>query len=122
MLYVEVNPTYHDTVTRLGLLTAADFLALPGPVLTGHPDRHVARVHLDGIPAILKREHRVRWRTRWANSWDGFGRVSRSGREAATLRLLSGAGVGAPEWIAHGEDERGRAFLLVRELSEAVEL
>jgi tRNA A-37 threonylcarbamoyl transferase component Bud32 len=122
MPYVEVNPVYYDTVTRLGLLTAADFLGLAGPVITGHPDRHVARVRLAEVPAILKREHRVRWRTRWANAFDGFGRVSRSAREALTLRRLREAGVGCPEWVAHGEDDRGRAFLLVRELTDTVEL
>jgi tRNA A-37 threonylcarbamoyl transferase component Bud32 len=122
MGFVEINPAYR----HLGLAAAEDFLALPGLIISGHPDRNVARVELfcgaGSFPAILKREHRVLWRTRLRNACDGFGLVSRSSREAAVLRHLAASGVGCAEWMAHGEDGRGRAFLLLRELPETVEL
>jgi tRNA A-37 threonylcarbamoyl transferase component Bud32 len=94
-------------------------------IISGHPDRNVARVTVGGpagITAYLKREHRVHWRDRLGSAWAGFGLVSKSLREARTLAALSGAGVARPEWIAAGEDDHGRAFLLVEDLSGAVDL
>jgi tRNA A-37 threonylcarbamoyl transferase component Bud32 len=121
-----VNPRYRALLGRCGLHTPADFLALPAVVVSGHPDRHVARVTLGGGPrvvsAYLKREHRVPWKDRLANAWAGFGLVSKSVREAQLLQALGEAGIGCPEWVAVGEDGRGRAFLLLRELTGAVEL
>lgn len=38
------------------------------------------------------------------------------------LKQLAAAGLPAPRWVAHGEDGRGRAFLLVEELTRCVEL
>jgi tRNA A-37 threonylcarbamoyl transferase component Bud32 len=38
------------------------------------------------------------------------------------LQAFARAGIGCPEWIAAGEDEQGRAFLLLRELAEASDL
>lgn len=123
---LEINPRYRDFLQRHRLLSADDFLALPGPIVSGHPDRHVARVALgsgpDAMGGFLKREHRVLWRERLGNACAGFGFVSHSRREAQLLRHLRRAGVGCPEWIAAGEDANGRAFLLVRELSGATEL
>ena len=57
-----------------------------------------------------------------ASASAGFGFVSRSLREARTLEALGREGVGCPEWLAAGEDELGRAFLLVREAPGATEL
>src|SRR5205814_7270336 len=47
---------------------------------------------------------------------------SRSLREARTLRALHTARVRAPQWLACGEDGRGRAFLLVAGMAGAVSL
>jgi hypothetical protein len=120
MAFVEIHPRYRDLLARHGLVTAGDFLALPGVVCCGHPDRHVARVMLgkgdDAVPAFLKREHRIPWRDRLANAWAGVGFVSRSRREFALLRELEATDIGVPEAIAAGEDDDGRAFLVVREL------
>jgi tRNA A-37 threonylcarbamoyl transferase component Bud32 len=120
MAFVDTHPQYRETFATLGLASAGDFLALPGVVCCGHPDRHVMRVSLgkgaDAIPAFLKREHCVRWRDRLANAWAGFGLCSRSYREFTLLRMVEPRIVGGPEALAAGEDDQGRAFLLVREL------
>src|SRR5262245_42937181 len=126
MAWVEINPDYQEKLEQLGLTTASHFLNLPGVIVSGHPDRHVVQVRLgngpEAIHAYLKREHRVAWRDRVLNALDGFGWVSKSVREAALLKALAGAGIGCAEFIAAGEDDRGRAFLLVRELTGFVDL
>jgi tRNA A-37 threonylcarbamoyl transferase component Bud32 len=124
--FVAVNPRHRRFLERLGLRDADDFLDLPGEVVSGHPDRHVVRVVLgSGLNrrvAFLKREHRVPWSARLANAWHGFGWASQSLREARTLRALHAARVRAPDWLACGEDGRGRAFLLIAGVSGAVSL
>ncbi|HEV3262276.1 MAG TPA: lipopolysaccharide kinase InaA family protein [Gemmataceae bacterium] len=126
MAFVDINPFYKLLLKQHGLTAAGHFLDLQGVIVSGHPDRHVARVTLGTDPsavrAFLKREHRVRWRDRLANAWLGFGFVAKSHREGVMLCELRRAGVGCPEWIAAGQDRLGRAFLLVRELEGAVEL
>ncbi len=126
MAFVQINPPYQGMLARTGLVEAEPFLALSGVIVCGHPDRHVAQVTLgrgpEAVRAYLKREHRVPWRDRLANFCAGFGPVSKSYREAQTLQALRGAGVGCPDWIAVGEDDAGRAFLLTRELTGATEL
>ncbi|HYT95135.1 MAG TPA: lipopolysaccharide kinase InaA family protein [Gemmataceae bacterium] len=126
MAFVEVNPRYREQLERLGLRTPADFLALSGVILCGHPDRHVSRLTFGkggaALHAFLKREHRTRWRDRLANAWAGFGFTSKSYREYRLLRQLTAAGVGCPEPIAAGEDGQGRAFLLLREVAGAHDL
>jgi tRNA A-37 threonylcarbamoyl transferase component Bud32 len=126
MAFVHINPRYQALLGQHGLSRPEDFLALPAVIVSGHPDRHVARVVLGGgasiLPAFLKREHRVRWRDRFINASAGFGFVSKCHREAQTLRALEGTGVGCPDWIAFGEDALGRAFLMVRALIGAVDL
>ncbi|HEY8506159.1 MAG TPA: lipopolysaccharide kinase InaA family protein, partial [Gemmataceae bacterium] len=122
--WVVFHPRERD---RLPGLAAADFLDLPGEVVSGHADRHVRRVALGGGPAArfayLKREHRVRWGERLKNALAGFGWASKSRREARVLRELERAGLAlAPHWLAYGEDGRGRAFLLVEEVPGGVEL
>jgi tRNA A-37 threonylcarbamoyl transferase component Bud32 len=126
MAFVEINPKYQDFLREHGLVRADQFLRLPAVVISGHPDRHVAQVRLGrgpwAVAAYLKREHRVRWRDRLANAWAGFGFVSKALREARLLQALGPAGVPCPEWVAVGEDEDGRAFLLVRELAACLDL
>jgi tRNA A-37 threonylcarbamoyl transferase component Bud32 len=123
MAFVEINPDYRDALARDGLSDPDSFLRLPGVVISGHPDRNVARVTIgSALSAFLKREHRVRWRERFANACAGFGLASRSWREAQTLRALRRTGIGCPEWLAVGEDDRSRAFLLLAEIGDAVDL
>ena len=126
MAFVEINPRYRPLLAQAGLTAPEHFLALPAVIVSGHPDRHVARVTVGAgsaaVAAFLKREHRVPWRDRLANAWAGFGFVSKSRREAQTLRALSQAGVACPEWLAAGEDGQGRAFLLLRGLAGALDL
>jgi heptose I phosphotransferase len=121
---LEVSPRYRSFFRQRGLTDPEHFLALPGTtphIVSGHPDRHVARVSFAaGSPfslAFLKREHRVTWKVRLGNSLAGFGFVSRSLREARTLQALEREDIRGPEWLAAGEDGRGRAFLLVREVA-----
>lgn len=122
---LQVNPLYREFLEHRGLTTAADFLALTGVIVCGHPNRHVLRVTLGGEESFigfLKREHRVPWLGRLTNALAGFGFVSHSCREGQVLRELRRAGVSGPEWIAAGEDRDGRAFLLVRELTGTIDL
>lgn len=114
--FVVFHPRYRAWLVRHGVASAAAALDLPGEVVCGHPDRHVARVEIGRRVAFLKREHVVGWRTRLKNWRAGFGWVSRAVREAVTLRRLEAAGLSGPQWLAYGEDAAGRAFLLVDEL------
>jgi tRNA A-37 threonylcarbamoyl transferase component Bud32 len=121
-----INPEYREFLAEQGLQRSADFLNLPGTILCGHPDRHVLKVSLsegaDALGAFLKREHRVRWRDRLGNALAGFGPVSKSLGEAQVLRSLAEVGIGCPEVLAAGEDSRGKAFLLLKELAGTQEL
>lgn len=126
MAFVDINPRYRPLLERLGLRTAEQFLALPAVVISGHDDRHVAQVQLgtdaDALTAYLKREHRIPWRDRLVNAWQGFGPVTKSYREARMLQAVEAAGIACPDWIAVGSDAQGRAFLLVRAMVGLVEL
>jgi tRNA A-37 threonylcarbamoyl transferase component Bud32 len=121
-----VHPCYRDWLARCGVTSAEAAAKLTGEVVSGHPDRHVVRVELrsgsSSRVVFLKREHvaGLRWRAR--NLAAGFGWVSRCEREATTLAALESAGLPGPQWLAHGEDADGRAFLLVDELAGATEL
>jgi hypothetical protein len=79
---------------------------------------------LPGFPAALylKRQHSVTWRERLRNRVARFGWSSRCAREAMLLKQLAAAGLPCPRWVATGEDDRGRAFLLVEEVPGAVDL
>ncbi len=124
--FVVVQPQYQNLLSKLALNNPEDFLNLPSVIVSGHPDRHVARVKLGSrtthVAAYLKREHRLPWRDRLTNAWAGFGWCSKSYREALMLQAMRREGVGCPEFLAVGEDGQGRAFLLVRELPESVDL
>jgi tRNA A-37 threonylcarbamoyl transferase component Bud32 len=125
MATLDINPRYETCLRQQGLACPLRLLELPGLIVSGHPDRHVARVALAGVSrgaAYLKREHRVRWRDRLASAWAGFGPVSRSLREARTLAALRQSGVPCPDWIAAGETDDGRAFLLLEDFSRGVDL
>lgn len=122
--WVEVNPDFVAALEALGLTSPRQFLDLPGEVVSGHPDRHVVRVNISGFSQAfyLKKQHFVTWREKFRN-WDaGFGWVTRSEREGEILRRLAEDGLPCPRWAAVGVDGRGRAFLLVEELTSAVDL
>ena len=70
----------------------------------------------------LKREMQVRWTTRLGNFLAGSGWVSRCVREATILEALERDDLPGPRWLATGEDDKGRAFLLVLEVPGAVPL
>ena len=120
------HPRYSSWLARCGVTSSQTALALTGEVLGGHADRNVSRVELhSGVSprfAYLKREHTVGIRTRLQNKLAGFCWVSRSEREAKILARLEDAGLPGPHWLAYGEDDTGRAFLLIEELTGAVEL
>jgi heptose I phosphotransferase len=124
--FVAWHPAGRAFLRRLCLSEPEHFLDLPAVIVSGHPDRQVARVCLgsgpEALTCYLKRELRVSWRMRLANFLAGFGFVSRSLREAQVLRALEREGLAGPRWLAAGEDGRGRAFLLVAEVTGAVDL
>jgi hypothetical protein len=124
--FVEINPRYRDFLERHDLLDVARLQALQGMVIAGHPNRHVVELTIgDGTDALhcyLKREHRTFWGQRLANAWAGFGFVTHSLREARTLTALRQAGVRCPDWVAAGEDDQGRAFLLLGAVQSSVGL
>jgi hypothetical protein len=113
--WAEVHPKYRDAFAAARLMTAESLLAMPGEIVSGHPDRHVMRVELPGgAVGYLKKQHRV-------------GRLEklkspRCVREAKILKQLAAKGFPCPEWIAFGEDGDGRAFLLVQDLKGFREL
>jgi tRNA A-37 threonylcarbamoyl transferase component Bud32 len=112
-----------ETFRALGLTTPEAFLAIPGEIVSGHPDRHVMRVALaGGRAAYLKREHCIRWKDRFRNWRANFGWTSKSVREGRILQELEQRGLPGPRWLAFGEDGRGRAFLLLQEAEQAIDL
>ena len=115
MGWVRIDPGWRETMHQAGLVSAADFLRLPGVILCGHPDRHVLKVEAGILPgAFLKKEHRIPWRDRLANAWAGYGFVSKSTREAGILYRVAQAGIACPQVLAHGVKGQ-QAFLLLRE-------
>ena len=122
--WVEVNPAFIDSFEALGFDSPDQFLDLQGEVVSGHPDRHVVRVNLPGFSQAfyLKRQHTVKWREKIRNWLAGFGWMSRSEREGTTLKQLAAAGLSCPRWAAFGVDGVGRAFLLVEEVADTVDL
>lgn len=121
MAFLVVQPHDQAKLHALGLTEVEHFLSLPGVILAGHPDRHVLKVQLGDTVAYLKREHCVRWRERFGSFWRGMGWISQSCREYRILDEVRQTGIGCPAAIAAGE-HGGRAFLLLRELTDAREL
>lgn len=126
MGHLDINPRHRKFLTGLGLNRFEDFVGLAAVVISGHPNRNVSRVTLgtgsQAQAAFLKCEHRVPWRDRMTSLAAGFGPVSKSRREAQLLQDLERAEIGCPEWMAVGEDDDGRAFLLIAEVPGALEL
>ena len=120
--WIAYHPRYRSYLRRVGVGSAQAGYELPGEVVSGHADRHVVRVELPGKVCYLKREHTASLRARWRNWLAGSGPVSRAAREAATLAALEARRLPGPQWLAHGADALGRAFLLVEELPRATEL
>ncbi|QJW92982.1 lipopolysaccharide kinase InaA family protein [Frigoriglobus tundricola] len=118
-----VHPDFERLFTNAGLTAASALLDLPGEVVSGHPDRHVARVGVPGAARAfyLKRQHVIGWKERLRNRLAGFSWVSRCEREAVLLQQLAAAGLPAPRWAAHGT-HNGRAFLLVEDVAGATDL
>lgn len=118
-----VHPAFAELFARAGLTCAAAFLELPGEVVSGHADRHVMRVLVPGTSNVfyLKRQHVVGPLEKLRNRLAGFGWVSRCEREASLLAQLEAADLPASRWAACGT-HRGRAFLLVEEVPDAVDL
>jgi tRNA A-37 threonylcarbamoyl transferase component Bud32 len=119
---LRIQHHYRELLSAQALDSAEAFLNLEGEIISGHPDRHVMRVQVGGVDAILKREHSVPWKDRLASWRDGFGGVSVSLREAAALQQLRNHDIPVPEWMAAGEASDGRAFLLLRSVGQAVDL
>jgi len=121
--FLVVDPIVKEKFKKLGLTTPEAFLALPGEIVSGHPDRHVMRVKIGPQHyAYLKREHRVRWKHRLRSKFAGFQFVSRSVREAASLKRLHEGGFSMSRLFAYGETSDQRAFLLLDEVQGAVDL
>ncbi len=121
--FVELAAAYRPFLRGLGLTEAGQFLSLEGSVVSGHADRDVTRLTLGtgpgAVTVYLKRERHVSRAVRLRSLFAGFGLASRSVREARTLQALQREGLAAPEWLAAGEDGRGRAFLVVRAVAGA---
>jgi tRNA A-37 threonylcarbamoyl transferase component Bud32 len=117
-----IHPRWAVKLEDYGLTRAQDFVNLEGPIISGHPDRHVMRVTIGTGAYYLKREHRVPLRDRLSSWWAGFGAASVSVREAKTLETLAAEGVAVPEWVAAGESADGRAFLLLTDTGESENL
>ena len=118
-----VRPSESAAFDEQGLTTPEAFIALPGEIVSGHPDRHVMRVQLgDRRFAYLKREHRIRWKVRFRNWRANFGAISKSVREGRVLQLIEERVLPGPRWLAFGETRDGRAFLLIEEAVAVVDL
>ncbi len=126
MSYLTIHPDYRAILANAGLNRAEDILRLRAVVFCGHPGRNVSRAQIDTpdgpVRVLIKREHHVAFKERALNLVDGFGLASRSRREALTISELRSAGIAAPDWIAHGEDDGGCAFLILPEFTDAVDL
>ena len=126
MTYLTIHPDYAQELANAGFHTAEHLLRLESVIFCGHPGRNVARASIVTqsrvLRLLIKREHSVPLRERLVNLAGGFGLASKSRREAMTLTALQAAGITVPEWIAHGEDQAGCAFLVLRECTGAVDM
>src|SRR5262245_29666801 len=124
--FVSIHPDWRARLRALHLVEPEDFLGLEALIVSGHPGRQVGRLTLgEGEMATvvyLKRETQVRWTTRLGNFLAGSGWVSRCVREATVLEALERDDLPGPRWLATGEDDKGRAFLLVEEVPGALPL
>jgi tRNA A-37 threonylcarbamoyl transferase component Bud32 len=119
---LQIDPHWRPHFERQGLdCFSAFFSHAEGEIVCGHHTRNVVRVDLAGLRAYLKRQYRIPLKEYCESWWAGFGLVSKSGREWQALHALRRQGIGCPQPLAYGE-ERGQAFLLVRELPDAQDL
>src|SRR5260370_20059888 len=90
--FVEVHPQHQELLKQHGLNGPEDYFDLPAIIVSGHPNRHVARVKLGSGPsriaAYLKREHRLPWRGPLTDAWAGVGRGSHTYPGAPLLRPM----------------------------------
>ncbi len=122
MSVLQIDPHWRPHLERQGLdCFPAFFNYAEGQIVGGHRTRDVALVELGGLRAYLKRQYRIAWKEYVESWWAGFGFVSKSGREWQALYALRRQGIDCAQPLAYGE-HRGQAFLLVRELPEAVDL
>src|SRR5262249_10550046 len=119
-------PNYQEILAKARLHAPGDILGLDSVIFCGHSGRNVARAAIaypGGVLRVLiKREHVVTLKERLANLFEGFGFVSKSRREVRTLDALQEAGIAVPQWVAHGADQSGCAFLVLGECTGALEL
>ncbi len=117
MAWVEILPPFVTLFRRHGMESASAFLDWTGILVNRHRHRQVEQVTAgrydvlpeEGIRGLLGAIVYVR------NAWDGFCWCATAVREAATLpQALRRAGVGCPQVVALGEDEK-RAFVLMRD-------
>jgi tRNA A-37 threonylcarbamoyl transferase component Bud32 len=124
--YLTIHPDYSQALNAAGIRAAEDILRLKSVVFCGHPGRNVARARLltsmGELNLLIKREHSVQLKERLDSLASGFGFASKARREALTLTSVRQAGIPAPQWIAHGEDATGCAFLVLLECTEAIDL
>lgn len=122
MSWLETNPNHRAILQQRGLSSPEAFMALTGVILGGHPDRHVLTVEVEGLgQCFLKKEHRVRWKSRLGSWWSGCGWSSKSTREARLLQAIHQAGLAAPEVVAVGEVDQ-QSFLLMRAMPKVAEV
>lgn len=112
-----VAPEFRDLLESERLTSCDAFFDFQGPIISGHPGRHVLRIEIGGQTCYLKREHQVSLRDRWSSWRAGWGFSSVSTREARTLDALRDQGVSVPRWIAFGESANGRAFLVLKAIT-----
>lgn len=125
MAWVEILPRYRELFRRRGWNSATSFLDWSGILVNLHRQRQVEWVKLDDNAEqgrfFLKKQHAVSWRERSRNAWHGFGWSATAVREARLLQSLRRAGIGCPDVVAFGEENR-RAFLLLQDESGMTEL
>jgi len=122
MSFLLLKQEFTELLHREGLREFADFFRVASrAVVSGHHARNCVRIDIGSVRAFLKREHFIPWKDYVQSSWAGFGFVSKSRREWNALHALKQFGIACPEPLAVGQSG-GRAFLLVRDLADAVDL
>ncbi|MCS7016878.1 MAG: lipopolysaccharide kinase InaA family protein [Gemmatales bacterium] len=119
-----LDPNYASILYEAGLRQFEDFMTCSRARVIRrrhNGTRSVALFSLGNLTAYLKREHRVAYKERLRNWWDGYGAVGKSLREWRMLRNVRRAGFAAPTPLACGQQGR-RAFLLTLEMEDFVPL
>ncbi|MCS7168687.1 MAG: lipopolysaccharide kinase InaA family protein [Gemmatales bacterium] len=119
-----LDPNYAALLYESGLRQFEDFMnAHRARVIRRRQNgtRSVALLRIGPLTTYLKREHRIAYKERFRNWWDGYGAVGKSLREWRLLRKALQAGFCVPRPLACGQQGR-RAFLLTLELEDFVPL